>query len=59
MNDREFDVVARNAIMLLLAFTSQDSTDGEETTTPADIAEAMIHVWYSASISSDVSIMAS
>lgn len=47
MNDREFDVVARNAILLLLALTSQDS---EETYTPPDIAEALIHVWYSASI---------
>jgi hypothetical protein len=44
-------------ILLLLAFTgitAQGSTDGEETTTPSDIAEAMIHVWYSASISSGV-----
>ncbi|OBT41478.1 hypothetical protein VE00_07576 [Pseudogymnoascus sp. WSF 3629] len=40
MNDREFDVVARNAILLLLALTSQDS---EETDTPPDIAEALIH----------------
>ncbi|OBT89074.1 hypothetical protein VE02_01945 [Pseudogymnoascus sp. 03VT05] len=51
MNDREFDVVARNAILLLLALTSQDS---KEANTPPDIAEALIHVWYSASIPSSV-----
>lgn len=56
MNDLEFDVVARNAILLLLALTSQDSTNpGEkETNTPTDIAEALIHIWYSASIPSSV-----
>lgn len=51
MNDREFDVVARNAILLLLALTSQDS---EETNTASDIAEALIHVWYSASITGSI-----
>jgi len=40
INDREFDIVARNAIMLLTAITC-----------PADIAsEAMLHIWYSAFI---------
>ncbi|OBT66458.1 hypothetical protein VE03_03695 [Pseudogymnoascus sp. 23342-1-I1] len=57
MNDREFEVVARNAILLLLALTSQDSTnhsEAGEANTPSDIAEALIHVWYSASIPSSV-----
>lgn len=57
MNDLEFDVVARNAILLLLALTSQDSTNpGEtkDTSTPTDIAEALVHIWYSASIPSSV-----
>lgn len=49
MNDLEFDVVARNAILLLLALTAQDSSN-----TPSNIAEALIHVWYSASIPSNV-----
>ncbi|KFY92810.1 hypothetical protein V500_04013 [Pseudogymnoascus sp. VKM F-4518 (FW-2643)] len=49
MNDLEFDVVARNVILLLLALTAQDSAN-----TPSDIAEALIHVWYSASIPSSV-----
>lgn len=57
INDLEFDVVARNAILLLLALTSQDSTnlgETEEPNTPTDIAEALIHIWYSASIPSSV-----
>lgn len=57
MNDMEFDVVARNVVLLLLALTSQDSNNDSkitETNTPADIAEALIHVWYSATIPSSV-----
>ncbi|KFY06924.1 hypothetical protein V492_07605 [Pseudogymnoascus sp. VKM F-4246] len=57
MNDLEFDVVARNAILLLLALTSQDTVgcnEAGETNAPPDIAEALIHVWYSASIPSSV-----
>jgi hypothetical protein len=54
MNDREFDVVARNTILLLLALTAQDSTDTQGTTLPLDFAEALIHVWYSALIPSSI-----
>ncbi|KFY46659.1 hypothetical protein V495_02325 [Pseudogymnoascus sp. VKM F-4514 (FW-929)] len=57
MNDREFDVVARNVILLLLALTAQDFTDideAKETDSASDIAEALIHVWYSALIPSRV-----
>lgn len=54
MNDREFDVVARNTILLLLALTAQDSTDIQGTTIPLDFAEALIHVWYSALIPSSI-----
>ena len=53
----ELDVVARNVVLLLLALTSQDPTNDSETTetnTPPDIAEALIHVWNSASIPSGV-----
>ncbi|KFX99826.1 hypothetical protein V490_01644 [Pseudogymnoascus sp. VKM F-3557] len=57
MNDREFDVVARNVILLLLALTAQDFTnidEAKETDSASDIAEALIHVWYSALIPSRV-----
>lgn len=57
MNDREFDVVAGNVILLLLALTAQDFTnidEAKETDSASDIAEALIHVWYSALIPSNV-----
>ena len=54
MNDLEFDVMARNAILLLLALTAQDSTAVETSTTPLSNAETLIHVWYSASFPSHV-----
>lgn len=41
MNDRDSDVVGRNAIMLLLALTEDD---------PTVAAENIIHLWYSAFI---------
>ncbi|PFH56608.1 hypothetical protein XA68_16257 [Ophiocordyceps unilateralis] len=46
VNDGDFDVVARNVILLLLAF------DGfrDEASSVASIIEAIIHVWYSAFI---------
>jgi hypothetical protein len=49
VNDWDFDVVARNTIILLLVFASLD----EISTDPASydtVAEALIHVWYSAFI---------
>ncbi|KAL2063905.1 hypothetical protein VTL71DRAFT_4399 [Oculimacula yallundae] len=49
LNDLEFDVVARNAILLLLALTIPDSTDVEASIIPLSNAEVLIHVWYSAS----------
>jgi hypothetical protein len=54
INDREFDVVARNTILLLLALTGQDSTEAEENSMPIDLSAALMHVWYSASISSGI-----
>lgn len=54
MNDLEFDVVARNTILLLLALTIQDSTTAEASTSLSSNAEALIHVWYSASFPSYV-----
>ncbi|KAN0076101.1 protein of unknown function (DUF4470) domain containing protein [Elaphomyces granulatus] len=54
INDREFDVVARNNILLLLALATQVNTETKETTTSLDTAEALLHLWYSASIPSGV-----
>lgn len=54
INDREFDVVARNNILLLLALATQVNTEAKETTTSLDTAEALLHLWYSASIPSGV-----
>lgn len=41
INDRDFDVVARNAIMLLVLLTAEDT---------AAAVECTIHIWYSAQI---------
>lgn len=54
MNDIEFDVVARNTILLLLALTVKDSSPAEPSTTILSTTEALIHVWYSTSIPSCV-----
>jgi hypothetical protein len=39
INDRDFDIVARNAIILLIALTTEDRKQA---------VECMIHLWYSA-----------
>ncbi|KAF2230331.1 hypothetical protein EV356DRAFT_345567 [Viridothelium virens] len=44
LNDRDFDVVARNAIMLLLAMFCD----------PDNVCEMILHIWYSASITSEM-----
>lgn len=41
MNDRDLDIVARNAIMLLVAFTADSQNEA---------IDCMIHIWYSAFI---------
>ncbi|OCK75946.1 hypothetical protein K432DRAFT_419507 [Lepidopterella palustris CBS 459.81] len=41
INDRDFDIVARNTIMLLVALTVQNSVQA---------VECMLHLWYSALI---------
>ncbi|KAF4438482.1 hypothetical protein F53441_12776 [Fusarium austroafricanum] len=49
MNDSEIDIVARNALLLLIAFTARD---------PDDTAECMVHIWYSMAIrSSDLEFL--
>jgi len=49
LNDREFEVVARNAVLLLFALTAPDDSTAEEATM-FSIAESLIHLWYSALI---------
>jgi hypothetical protein len=49
VNDWEFDVVARNTITLLLIFASLDDISSDPTSY-GPVAEALIHVWYSAFI---------
>lgn len=57
INDLEFSVVARNAILLLLAVKSQASSiDCPESSAP-DIADAMIHIWYSAFLPSKILLL--
>lgn len=51
LNDIEFDVVARNAILLLLALeVAQRQSTCEGTDIVSSAVESMIHVWYSAYI---------
>lgn len=52
INDLEFSVVARNAILLLLALKTQTSTVGCSESPAPDIADAIIHICYSAFLSS-------
>ena len=49
VNDWDFDVVARNAIILLLAFSFLDDASSNPASY-AIAAESLIHVWYSAFI---------
>lgn len=44
VNDRDFDIVSRNAILLLVAFVAENDVQA---------VDCMIHVWYSAMISRD------
>lgn len=51
MNDDDFDVVARNIIMLLVAFTVRDTSSAIDT---------IIHIWYSVLVrQSDVEVLES
>lgn len=49
VNDWEFDVVARNAVILLLIFASLNDKTSSQPSFDST-AEALIHVWYSAFI---------
>jgi hypothetical protein len=51
VNDREIGVVARNAIILLLALTVQDTKTAPDL---VEDAENLIHLWYSAFLYPDL-----
>ncbi|KAM3550499.1 hypothetical protein ARSEF4850_008310 [Beauveria asiatica] len=57
INDLEFSVVARNAILLLLALKTQASSVGCSESPAPDIADAMIHIWYSAFLPSRILLL--
>ena len=44
LNDHDFDVVARNIILLLIAFVAE---------TAEQATDCMIHIWYSAAITAE------
>jgi hypothetical protein len=50
-NDWEFDVVARNAVMLLFVFASLNDMSSSHASY-GSVAEALIHLWYSAFVPS-------
>jgi hypothetical protein len=52
-NDWEFDVVARNAVILLFVFASLDDMSSSHVSY-GSVAEDLIHVWYSAFVPSSV-----
>ena len=52
INDREFEVVARNAILLLFVLNAPDATGSNESNLLSD-AESLIHLWYSAFLPAD------
>jgi hypothetical protein len=47
INDRDFDVVARNTILLLLALTTECTADAGPSSL-SDCVDVLIHFWYSA-----------
>ena len=47
INDREFDVVARNAILLLFALASLDATHSTHSPSLLNTVESLIYIWYS------------
>ncbi|KAL5335956.1 hypothetical protein BJX70DRAFT_390353 [Aspergillus crustosus] len=52
LNNRDFHVIARNAILLLFSLTPLE--EEPEISSDAITAESLIHLWYSASLSSDI-----
>ena len=56
INDREFEVIARNAILLLFALNIEHTSGTTSSKQTWKTAESRIHLWYSASVTSDVLI---
>ncbi len=54
VNDRDFDVVARNAILLLYVLVSLQDCINESTLT--SLAESLMHLWYSAFLPEELSL---
>lgn len=54
VNDCEFEVVARNATLLLLALTTEDTRTAADSSGVWNSAESLIHLWYSAFICLDL-----
>jgi hypothetical protein len=48
INDLDFEVMARNTMLLLYVLSSLDETHSTDETDVGSIAEALIHLWYSA-----------
>ena len=53
LNDREFHVVARNAILLIFSLTALEEMTAKIPDGPSRV-ESLIHLWYSASLPSDI-----
>ncbi|KAI3049468.1 hypothetical protein CBS147353_11672 [Aspergillus niger] len=53
LNDREFHVVARNAILLLFSLTALEEVTAKIPSS-RNSAESLIHLWYSASLTRDI-----
>lgn len=53
LNDREFHVVARNAILLLFSLTALEEATAKNPSN-RNGAVSLIHLWYSASLTSDI-----
>jgi hypothetical protein len=54
INDLDFEVVARNAIMLLFVLSRLDEVYTVDGTHDTGIAEALIHLWYSAFVTAEL-----
>jgi len=53
-NDQEFEVVARNVVILLYILTSLEDGEPRDTDRNTDTVESVIHLWYSAFLPEDL-----
>jgi hypothetical protein len=54
INDLDFEVVARNAILLLFVLSRLEEVHTVDEIADAAIAEALIHLWYSAFVTAEL-----